>query len=978
MAPMEPDRATFWQEAWDRAGLARARRVPGRGKFYALVAYPGTSGFLHVGHLRGYAYADPLHRYHRMRGVQVFFPFGVHASGLPAVAWARKVESGDPGTIAQLDDHGVSPAERKRLEQPEYAARFLGREYLRVLRRLGVLVDPDSYVTTIDDDYRAFVRWQITTLAREGEVVQGAYFASVCPVCGPVAVDAAETDLSQGGDAEVVAYTTVPFRLDDGRTLLAATLRPETVFGVTNLWLPPAGELVVWHRGSDEFLVARAGGERLVEQHGGRLGHPVPVAGLLGRGVRVPFRDVVVPVLPSALVDPRVGTGVVMSVPAHAPADAAAVAELPPDDRARIGTPPVLLDLDRTGGLAASEAALEAGEGTPAERALRAVGAAGGSGPAPIDEATERLYRLEFSRGVMRVAGLDGVPVREARVTVAARLLERGGSFELREFSKPVVCRNGHEVVIRRIPDQWFLRYSDPAWKARTRAVTARVTTVPADYARDLPGIIDWFGDRPCARKGPWLGTPFPLDPAWIVEPIADSTFYMAYFVVRRFVADGRLRTEQLTDPFFDAVFLGRGPGEPTVDPGLAATVREEFLYWYPLDVNIAAKEHKRVHFPVFLYTHAKLLPDELQPRGVFEHGWITNEQGGKLSKKDVAAKGGHSTGRRQRIPAIDDALGQWGPDPLRLAQVVAAAPAQDLEWSEEAVEAAAERLREMERLIAGCPGDGAGPPELDAWLTSRLHDLVARYHAAFAAWEFRDAAEIAFAELPALLRRYLARGGAAGGSATDTLGRVAVRLIAPFTPHVAEELNGGWFEGLVAEARMPEADEFARSPVAEAREAFLDRVEDDLRAVLRPTREKSEPAPDAVVFFVAPPWKAEVERWIRDALDRGETPTIRALMERAQGHPDVLAHRAQLPRYVERVAKLLRGESREVGPAVDEAAVLATAEGYLARRFGFRVVRVVPEEAAAEDDPTGRRDRARPGRPAFYLTRPGEPRSDA
>ena len=966
---MDEERSTHWQEAWTRAGLGRAHRVSGHGKFYAVVAYPGTSGFLHVGHLRGYAYADPLHRYHRMLGEEVLFPFGVHASGLPAVVWARQVKDRTPAVVQQLRDHGVPEPEWSSLEHPETAARFLGRGYMRDLRRLGVLVDETTFLTTVDEDYRAFIRWQFRALNATGALGQGTYFASVCPVCGPVAVDPSETDISAGGDAEMIRYTTVPFELEDGRTLLAATLRPETVWGVTNLWLPPAGELVVWHHASDAYLVGRTGGERLVEQHGGHLGHSVPVTDLAGRTARVPLREVTVPILTGAFVDPHVGTGVVMSVPAHAPWDAAALAALSPSDRAAVGSPPILVEIPSVPALSRSEEELVAGAGTPAERALVAVGVRSLADEAGITEATERLYRLEFIRGRMTVGSLAGIMVREARERVAHELAATGRSFDLREFSKPVICRNGHEVVIRRVEDQWFLRYGDPAWKELTRSYLPRLEAWPADYGRDLPGILDWFADRPCTRKGPWLGTPFPLDPTWVIEPIADSTLYMAYFVVRRWVADGQVENAQLTDAFFDYVFRGQGPGEPTVPRALQQEIREDFLYWYPLDFNMGGKEHKRVHYPVFLATHARLLGAELQPKGVFVHGWITGPAGAKISKKEVSSKGG-------RIPTIDHALATWGPDAIRLACVVAASPAQDFAWSDALVDTAVERLRDVERLLLDSQADGAGPPELDAWLASRMHELLERYHVAFRTTELRDAAEIAYSEIPALLRRYYARGGSPG-DATRSLGRAWVRTIAPITPHLAEETGHGWFGGLVAVARMPAADEFARSETAEARESFLERVEEDLRAVARPARGRGEPVPDAVVFFVAAPWKATLERWMRDGLESGAVPALRDLMERAAAHSELAAHRAEIPKYVQRVAPLLRTEPRSSPLPIDEAATLRTAEGYLARRFGFRDVNVVDEAAAEPLDPMRRRERARPGRPAFYLVRPGDPRSD-
>jgi leucyl-tRNA synthetase len=957
---VDPTRAAHWQEAWQGAGLARGRMDPGHRKFFALVAYPGPSGFLHVGHLRGFTYADALHRFHRMLGEEVLFPFGVHASGLPAVTWSRRLADGDTTIVDSLEERGVDAAIRTRLTDPEEAARYLGREYLRVLRRLGVLVDESTFLTTVDDDYRAFIRWQFRALNEAGALVQGTYFFSVCPICGPVAVDPSETDLSSGGDAEVVRFTTVPFSLDDGRVLLAATLRPETVFGVTNLWVAPGEDLVVWHHGAAAYLLSRPGAERMVDQHGGKIGHAVPARELVGREVVVPLRGVRVPILESAIVDPVIGTGVVMSVPAHAPADAVALRALPEEERTRVGDPPLLVELDPHVALTASEEELSRGEGLPSERALRAAGVTGLGDVEALEKATERLYRLEFVRGRMSVPSLAGVPVKEAREQVAAQLKASGSSFELQEFTKPVICRNGHSVGIRRVEGQWFIRYSDPEWKAETKRLAERVATWPAEYGRELPSILDWFGDRPCTRRGVWLGTRFPLDPEWIIEPIADSTFYMAYFVVRRFVSAGRLRVDDLSDAFFEYVFRGRGPGDPRVERGLQEEVRAEFLYWYPLDMNIGGKEHKRVHFPVFLYTHTRLVAVELQPRGIYVHGWITGREGAKISKKEVGSKGG-------RIPPIDRAVEEWGPDALRLYYVLTASPAQDLQFESVGVDAARDRLEEVERLVAGAAGDVAGPPELDAWLESVTHDWTQRVRSAFATADLRTAAQILYVEVPSLLRRYYARGGVPGRT-TERLARAWTLFLSPITPHLAEELGAEHGGELVARRRIPAPDEFRRSVATEAAESFLGRVEDDLRAVLRASEGRAEPVPAEAIFFVADPWKSTLESWLREATDQGDTPPVRDLMARAKDHPELSAHRPEIARYVERVAKLVRSEPPPEGPVVDEVACLRAAEGYLVRRFGFRSVAVYPESAAGPHDPKGRRERARPGRPAFYL----------
>ncbi|MCI4326765.1 MAG: class I tRNA ligase family protein [Thermoplasmata archaeon] len=967
---MEPSRDSHWQRAWDEARLSEAQLDGRREKFYAIVAYPGSSGFLHLGHLRGMTLADVLHRYYRMNGRSVFFPTGTHASGLPSVTFAQKVREREPRTVATLRAEGIPEPDWGGLEDPVAAARFLGKAYLRVYRSFGILVDERAYVTTVDDDYQAFIRWQFRRLHARNALRQGPHYAAVCPVCGPVSVDASETDLSRGGEAETVVYTTVPFELDDGRVLLAATLRPETLYGATNLWLPTSGGLAVWHHGDRSYLVAPTAAHRLVAQHGGRVGHVVDVGELVGRTVKVPRTGAVVPILASPLVVPELGTGVVMSVPAHAPADWLAVQELDPAARGLL--PPVvsIVTVPAPADLTGSERELVEGEGVPAERAVRATGAGRLADTDPLAAATERLYRLEFVRGRMRPDVLGGKPVADARREVAASLLAEGNSFELREFSEPVVCRNGHAVEIRLVPDQWFLRYGWAEWKDRTRAALGSLVATPEEYGRELPAILDWFQDRPCTRRGRWLGTPFPYDPSWQIEPIADSTFYPAYFVLRPIVAAHSIPVASLTDAFFDHAILGEGPGEPSVDPAVQREARGAFEYWYPLDLNIGGKEHKRVHFPVFLSTHALLLPPERQPKGILVHWWLVNAVGDKLSKKDVGSKG-------VAVPPIPESLARWGADALRLFYVQAANPEQDIEWSPRLVDDARLRVDECGRWVREALAEGGGgPPELDRWLASAMHGVVRDVHVAVESRRLRDVAELVYGRVPSLVRRYIARGGSPG-PALQQLARAWIPLLAPVTPHLAEALGAGRFPGLVAIEPFPTAESFARDETADATESFLDQVEDDLRPIVRMATERREP-PEGVVFFVASPWKRSVEGWTREALaaDPKAFP-VGAVMGRAAAHPEMAAYRGEIAKYVTRVTPALRTEPT-AAPSIDELGALRGAEGYLARRFGLGAVTVLPEHEGAEHDPAGRRDRARPGRPAFFLYGANGPRPPA
>ncbi|MDO8626998.1 MAG: class I tRNA ligase family protein, partial [Candidatus Diapherotrites archaeon] len=114
-----PQITEFWQKQWQKKGIATAIPNKKQKKFFLIFAYPGISGFLHVGHMRGFTYSDVFTRFKRMQGFNVLFPVGFHASGLPSVAYAKKVERKDEATIQQLKDFGLNEKQIKELEVPE-------------------------------------------------------------------------------------------------------------------------------------------------------------------------------------------------------------------------------------------------------------------------------------------------------------------------------------------------------------------------------------------------------------------------------------------------------------------------------------------------------------------------------------------------------------------------------------------------------------------------------------------------------------------------------------------------------------------------------------------------------------------------------------------------------------------------------------------------------------------------------------------
>ena len=76
-----------------------------------------------------------------------------------------------------------------------------------------------------------------------------------------------------------------------------------------------------------------------------------------------------------------------------------------------------------------------------------------------------------------------------------------------------------------------------------------RETIIPPEVKNNFNYYIDWLDDWACSRKV-GLGTRLPWDNKWLIEPLTDSTIYMSYYSVARFLKD--MDPEDLNRAFFD------------------------------------------------------------------------------------------------------------------------------------------------------------------------------------------------------------------------------------------------------------------------------------------------------------------------------------------------------------------------------------------------------------------------------------------
>ena len=939
----------------NEGSLAEARKP----SFFVHFAYPGISGYLHVGHMRGFTYTDVFARYKRMTGHRVLFPAGFHASGIPAVAFATEVKRGEK--TQYLLDNGYDPKKDgpvERLSDPKAVVDYFARVYTNdYWKAFGFLIDERRNCTTIDPAYSQFIRWQFRALKAKGFLIEKPHYSPFCPVAGPVAVDKTETDLKQGGNAEILEFTVLKFRLpkatvhDEEVILPCATLRPETVFGATNVWVRADSEyhlVRVWEDGrvkdsdpSEVWCVSAAGQRKLEWQFERAESLNVKVLGkdLVDHPVQVPMDKRRVPIVAGSFVDPQIATGVVMSVPGHAPFDYAAYRDAGLLET--LGKPPKIVDVEGV-------------KGIPAEEAVKKFGVKSQADKDRLDQATEEIYTLEFNQGVLNewCGAYAGKRVKAVKDQVKADAIAGGHARILRQFSELVVSRAGEIVDIKRVPDQDFIHYADKPWTEASKQHAATMRVFPERYKDELPNVLDWFGDRACVRRGAWLGTEFPFKPGWIVEPIADSTFYPWFYVVQRYVKSawnpdpphGGLELEDLTGAFFDYVFNGKG-AKPDGDPPAASgdgrelwrEIRRDVLYWGPVDLNLGGKEHQTVHFPVYVMTNVALLDDpRMRPRGIFVNWWVTQKAGAKISK---------SKGGAEPIPG---AAAKYGVDPMRLYYCHVGSPHVDIEWDPDIV---LDYRKHVERALRA--GDDAlnatgAPGPMDAWLTAAFGKAVTDARAAYEAYDVRVAANVLVYTVPEMLRWYTRRGGANA----VLLRRVVqdwAKALCPMLPHVAEEMHeraGGKGLATTAAFPTPAADVDA---IALAREDHLKAVLDDVLTVKKLANVERV---TSLALYTTHVWKRDlVAKAIRMAEAAGGKFPMGQFMSEVMADPGMRT----LGKSVQAFTGKLPGQVTQFSPAqkalllagVDEAAVLRDATSFIAQEIGVPEVPVF-----AADDP--------------------------
>ena len=769
------------QDRWRDADAFTTPAAPsGKPKYYVLEMFPYPSGNIHMGHARNYVMGDVVARFKRARGFEVLHPMGWDAFGMPAenAAMERGIH---PGTWTwsnietmrdQLKLLGLSLDWSREFATCDPA--YYGKQqawFLELLKR-GLVYRKDSVVNWDPVDNTVLANEQVIDGRgwRSGAVVEkrklNQWFLRITDYADDL-IDGLKTldrwpdkvrtmqenwiGRSSGLQMTWAFAGTPPKGFEGGIDIY--TTRPDTLFGASFLGLAPDHPLSKQLAEADpavaEFVAeCRRGGTSEAEiEQAEKIGRDT------GLKVRHPFTGEDMPVWIANFILSEYGTGAIFACPAHDQRD---------------------LEFARKYGLPVLPVVRPEGAGDDFT-----VGDEAYTGPGI-------LFNSDF---------LNGKAIPDAKAEVIARV-EAAGS--------------GEGKTLYRLRDWGVSRQR--YWGCPIPVIhcpSCGAVPVPTDQ---LPVVLpeDVTFDKP--------GNPLDRHPTWkhVRCPSCDSE---------------AVRETDTLDTFVDSSWYFARFTDPKADAPINTAAAD---HWLPVDQYIGGVEHAVLHllyarFISRALSDAGMMSVKEPFAGLFTQGMVVHEtyrteagawveptdvQFETVDGKRVATR--LSTGEplsigdiekmsksKKNVVAPQEILDSHGVDAGRLFVLSDSPPERDVQWTTGGLEGAGRFVQRVWAEFDGFDGTVPDQGEADLALRRETHKAIKAVTEGVEGFRFNSA----IAKLYGFLSTLRAHAGAGGAARREALSAFA-RLIAPFTPHLAEECWSALGEdGMVLDAPWPQWD---------------------------------------------------------------------------------------------------------------------------------------------------------------------------
>jgi len=253
-----------WKKFWKKEKIFKAN-LSGKKIYSVDTPPPYISGKMHIGHAFSYAQQDFIIRFMRMKGFEIFYPFGTDDNGLPTERFIEKINN-------------VKSIDMGRAEFIKLCLKTLKEvtpDCIQDFINLGISADYEMHYSTIDEHSQRISQRSFIELAKKGEIYRKNFPTIWCPNC--------QTSIAQAeleDKEEKSLFSTLKFFVPElKKDLLIATTRPELLGACVAVFVHP-----------DDKRYKK----------------------LVGKKSKVPLFDFEVPIIADESADIEKGTGVLM------------------------------------------------------------------------------------------------------------------------------------------------------------------------------------------------------------------------------------------------------------------------------------------------------------------------------------------------------------------------------------------------------------------------------------------------------------------------------------------------------------------------------------------------------------------------------------------------------------------------------------------------------------------------------------------
>lgn len=821
-----------WQNRWEADGLYHSNIDHNRPKYYALTMLPYPSGDLHIGHWYAMTPSDARARFMRMCGYNVLFPMGFDAFGLPAenaairnnihpkqwtyanidrmrgqlksmgamFDWRREAISADPKYyrwtqwfFSQLFKHDLAYRKMSPVDWCPHCNTTLAREQVwgedRHCERCGTPVIKKN-----------LAQWFFRTTQYAEELLDFSHLD------WPERVQSLQTNwIGRSEGASVIFHT------EQGDPLEVFTTRPDTLWGATFMVLAPEHPLLekITSPQQKEFVDAYVL-ETTRQTDIQREATDKEKTGVFTGGYAInPVNGKRIPIWIADYVLMTYGTGAIMAVPAHDERDFAFAL--------KFGLP-ILPVIARPDGLAKSfiaSGAIRPGfsETIQTKGILPFEGADGLYITLPEDKIStyidivreyllpEAWTEIVGSQWVFvfadKIETWDSVEADQRILASCKRLSPQVTQYRSlmemlwdRDFYRDALYHDAYGAMIN--SNEFTGTPGDIAKSSVIRWLEARgIGKGTVNYR-----LRDWLISRQrywgapipivyCPEHGPqsvpdselpvllpddveWKPTgesPLKLHPTWKLAacPVCGKPAERETDTMDTFMCSSWYHLRYLSPDYAD------GPFDPL-----------EYDYWMPVDIYTGGIEHATMHliYTRFFHKAGRDMGIMKGPEPMLQlrnQGIILGEDSEKMSKS------------RGNVVAPDDLIGRYGADVVRAYLMFFARWELGAPWNSSGIEGTARWIRRVWSLIAEPAEPGTADPATIRNMRRKIHQTLRQVSRDFEQFEFNTIVSGLMELLNDLARAKSA--GAANDPAWDEAVTLYLLMMAPVTPHVAEEL---------------------------------------------------------------------------------------------------------------------------------------------------------------------------------------------